>query len=159
MTEIMFLVASILTLMVSQPDMPVIDDEVRLAPPPVIEQISAQEIEVSSNGVELIALITLAEAEGECELGQRLVIDTVLNRLDSDRFPDTIHEVLYQKNQYESMTNGRVNRVVVSDEMRQLVKEELEHRTNSDVLFFRTNHYHKFGSPMFQVGNHYFSTL
>lgn len=47
--------------------------------------------------IELIALVTMAEAEGECEYGQRLVIDTILNRVDDPHFPDTVHEVVYQK--------------------------------------------------------------
>ena len=49
--------------------------------------------EMSREDVELIALVTMAEAEGECEEGKRLVIDTVLNRVDSDYFPDTGYEV------------------------------------------------------------------
>ena len=36
--------------------------------------------------IELIALVTMAEAEGECEEGKRLVIDTILNRVDSVYF-------------------------------------------------------------------------
>lgn len=39
--------------------------------------------EVSDADIELLALLTMAEAEGECEEGQRLVIDTVLNRVDN----------------------------------------------------------------------------
>ena len=35
--------------------------------------------ELPREDVELIALVTMAEAEGECEEGKRLVIDTVLN--------------------------------------------------------------------------------
>ena len=40
--------------------------------------------------IELVAQVTMAEAEGEPEEAQRLVIDTILNRVDSDRFPDTV---------------------------------------------------------------------
>lgn len=47
--------------------------------------------------IELLAILTMAEAEGESELGQRLVIDTVLNRVDDPHFPDTISEVVWQK--------------------------------------------------------------
>lgn len=42
--------------------------------------------EMSKEDVELIALVTMAEAEGECEEGKRLVIDTILNRVDSEHF-------------------------------------------------------------------------
>lgn len=108
--------------------------------------------------IELVALVTMAEAEGEPELGKRWVIDTVLNRLEDGYFGDTVHEVIYAKGQFTSMHNGRVDRCYVREDIVQLVKEELVSRTNEEVLYFRTNHYHNFGTPITQVGNHYFST-
>lgn len=112
---------------------------------------------ISVEDAELIALVTMAEAEGECEEGKRLVIDTILNRVDHDRFPDTIYEVIYQKNQFTSMWNGRINRCYVRDDILELVYQEVENRYNYDVIFFRTSHYSAYGSPLFKVGNHYFS--
>lgn len=64
---------------------------------------------VSDTDIELIALLTMAEAEGECEEGQRLVIDTVLNRVDNPHFPDNIYDVVYQKNQYCGTLSVRRN--------------------------------------------------
>lgn len=107
--------------------------------------------------VELIALLTMTEAEGEPEEGQRLVIDTVLNRVDSPYFPDTVYEVVYQKNQYSGIQGERVERCWVKEELCELVRDEAKERTNDEVVFFRTEHYHSFGVPMFQVGHHYFS--
>lgn len=107
--------------------------------------------------IELIALCVMAEAEGECEYGQRLVIDVILNRVDDPHFPDTIYDVIYQKNQFAGMYGDRITRCYVKDELVQLVREELENRTDYDVVFFRTGHYHSYGVPMFQVGAHYFS--
>ena len=114
--------------------------------------------EYSKEDIELLALVTMAEAEGESEEGKRLVIDTVLNRVDHGRFPDTISDVIYQKGQFSSMWNGRSNRCYVSDDIYKLVEEELESRTNTDVIFFHAGRYSDYGSPLFQVGNHYFSS-
>lgn len=91
---------------------------------------------MSREDVELIALVTMAEAEGECEEGKRLVIDTILNRVDSEHFPDTVYEVIYQPNQFSSMWNGRVDRCEVREDICDLVYEELESRRNYDVVFF-----------------------
>lgn len=113
--------------------------------------------EMSKEDVELIALVTMAEAEGECEEGKRLVIDTILNRVDSEHFPDTVYEVIYQPNQFSSMWNGRVDRCEVREDICGLVYEELESRTNYEVMFFTAGEYSAYGVPMFQVGNHYFS--
>ena len=113
---------------------------------------------MSEKDIELIALVTIAEAEGESEEGKRLVIDTILNRMDSEHFPDTVTGVVYQKNQFTSMWNGRVNKCQVTDDIYQLVKEEIEVRTNHETIFFTAGEYGNHGKPMFQVGNHYFSS-
>lgn len=108
--------------------------------------------------IDLIARLTLGEAEGEEELGQRLVIDTVLNRIDSDSFPDNVHDIVYQSGQFTSAHNGRFKRVTVTDEMRDLVREEWDSRTDADVLFFNTV-YIPDTEHLFKVGHHCFSTL
>lgn len=114
--------------------------------------------DISNYDIELIALVTMAEAEGECEDGKRLVIDTILNRVDSDSFPNTVHEVVYQPSQFSSMWNGRVDRCYIDDYICKLVIEELRNRKNYDVIFFTADRYGNYGTPMFQIGNHYFSS-
>lgn len=116
------------------------------------------EYRLSDSDIDLIALITMAEAEGECEEGQRLVIDVILNRLEFECFSDTVYEIVYRPKQFTSTVNGRVDRCYVKDSIRQLVIEELEFQTNYDIVYFRAGHY-GCGTPAFKVGNHYFSTL
>lgn len=115
-------------------------------------------IGLSTEEIELIALVTMAEAEGEPEEGKRLVIDTILNRVDFGEFPSTVTEVIYQPEQFSSMWNGRIDECYVMEEICQLVEEELKYRLNKEVMFFTAGGYGKFGVPMFQVGNHYFSS-
>lgn len=122
---------------------------------------TVEEYSLSQEEIELIALVTMAEAEGESEYGQRLVIDSILNRVDhpAKYIPDTVTEVIYQPHQFTSMWNGRVDRCYVKPELVELVKEELVSRTDYDVIFFRTSHYSEYGTPMFQEGAHFFSKL
>ena len=143
-------VETIEPVMVSTPEPKVIEE------PEIVE--TAEEELLTQEEIELIALVTMAEAEGEPEEGQRLVIDTILNRVDSELsyFPDTVHEVVYQKNAFSSMGDGRADRCYVMEELCQLVREELENRTNSDVLYFTAGGYGKYGTPAFNVANHYF---
>lgn len=110
--------------------------------------------------IELIALVTMAEAEGESEYGKRLVIDTILNRVDHEwsYWPDSVEGVIYQKGQFSSMWNGRVDRCYVMEEIVQLVREELENRTNYDVVYFMMGGYSSYGTPEFKEGVHYFSS-
>lgn len=56
------------------------------------------------------------------------------------------------------MWNGRVDRCYVMDNIVQLVKEELLNRTNYEVMFFTAGRYSNYGTPMFQVEHHYFSS-
>lgn len=126
----------------------------------VIEEQTAsiEEDEQRLNDIELIALVTMAEAEGESEYGKRLVIDAILNRIDHSAFPNTASGVIYQSGQFEAMWNGRVNRCYVRDDIVQLVKEEIESRSNYDVMFFVAGGYSAYGTPLLAEGNHYFSS-
>lgn len=117
------------------------------------------------NEVYLIALMTMTEAEGEPEDGKRMVIDTALNRVDHKAFPDTIYDVIYQPHQFSGMTGSRLEKCKrafekdreLKEYFCQLVREEMMERTNYDVVFFHAKKYIQYGTPMFSIGNHYFS--
>lgn len=113
--------------------------------------------DVSNEDIELLSLILVAEAENQPEYGQRLVVDTVLNRIDSDDFPNTVSEVIYQKYAFSSIWNGRINRCNVTDNHRGIVIDELTNRTNFEILYFTAGKYGKYGTPLFNVEDHYFS--
>lgn len=51
-------------------------------------------------------LAKIAMAEGESVEGKALVILVVLNRVWSDEFPDSIEEVIFQKNQFSPVAEG-----------------------------------------------------
>lgn len=127
----------------------------------VIEEPVEEEIwpyPISQEEIDLIALVTMAEAESETELGKRLVIDTILNRVDDPHFPDTVNDVIYYPNAFSVMWNGRIDRCCVMDEIVELVKEELLERTNYECVFFTAGGYSAYGVPMFQECCHYFSS-
>lgn len=109
--------------------------------------------------MELLALVCVAEAEGESELGKRLVIDSVLNRVDSPNFPNTIWDVVYQANppQYSCAWDGRLEKVEYNEYIASLVMDEFNNRTNSDVIYFKTEGYFNHGTPITHEGHHYFS--
>lgn len=64
----------------------------------------------------LLAKIAMAEAEGEDVEGKAFVILIVLNRVWTDEFPDTIHDVIYQKSQFSPIADGRFDRVEPNEE-------------------------------------------
>ncbi len=80
---------------------------------------------------EYTALLKLVEAEarGEDEDGKLLVANVVFNRVKSSRFPDTVWEVIYQKQsgvyQFSPVIGGRMDRMKVSEETRRAVERAL----------------------------------
>lgn len=101
-----------------------------------------------------IAKLVMAEANAESEYGQRLVIDTVLNRVDSDNFPDTVHDVIWQKDQFAAKASLKWD---APSDILKLVDEETKNRTNSEVVFFNAVGFTKYGTALFKEGGHYFS--
>ena len=58
----------------------------------------------------ILAKMAMAEAEGDDTEGKALVILVILNRLKAENFPDTISQIVSQKNAFTSYRNGRYNR-------------------------------------------------
>src|SRR5574344_197430 len=57
--------------------------------------------------IEMLTRVTDAEAGNQSEYGQRLVVDTILNRVDSERFAgDDILSIITAKNQFDCVTTG-----------------------------------------------------
>ena len=118
--------------------------------------------EIYYGELELVALLVQAEAGNQDELGKRYVADVVFNRVDSDDFPDNITEVIYQKNptQFAVTTNGELEKAssIITEDVFNIVLEEAEKRTNSEIIYFRTKKYHSNGHNAFKHQDHYFST-
>lgn len=68
---------------------------------------------LSSSDMDLFAKLVTAEAVGEPYVGQVAVAATILNRLKSSRYPNTIPEIVYQvvngRYQYSPVLDGRIN--------------------------------------------------
>ena len=59
-------------------------------------------IELTQEEIHLLAKVIWVESRGECESGQQAVAEVVLNRLVSDRFPDSLKDVIYAEGQFRS---------------------------------------------------------
>ena len=55
-----------------------------------------------------LSRVISAESRGEVLTGQIAVGNVVLNRLESDIFPDTLYGVIFQKDQFEPVENGTI---------------------------------------------------
>lgn len=78
----------------------------------------------------LLAKIAMAEAEGCNTQTKALIIMCVLNRVESNEFPDTIKEVIFQKNQFSPIDNGRWDRVEPNEDCYEAVRIVTEAKYN-----------------------------
>lgn len=109
-----------------------------------------------------LAKIAMAEAEGEDTEGKALVMLVVLNRVWSDEFPDSIQEVILQKNQFSPVASGRFDEVEPDEdcykalELMQIQKwDESKGATYFESESASTWHQENL-QFLFQHGRHYF---
>ena len=114
-----------------------------------------------NDDTKLLAALIYAEAGIEDWDGKVYVADSVLNRVNSSDpyWPDSIYDVIYQKGQYSCVNDGNLKKAFkeVTDECFEIAIQELNAITNTDIIYFRTGHYSKWGEPLFKHGRHYFS--
>lgn len=109
------------------------------------------------DSLKLLALCVEAEAGNQGLVGKKYVCDVILNRVDDADYPDNITDVILQQNQFSVVLDGRIWEVEPTEETFQAVREELESRTNYDVLFFSCEGYSQYGTDWKKIGDHYFS--
>lgn len=109
------------------------------------------EFELTQDEMELIARMVRAEAGNQDQVGKRLVVDVILNRVIDEKFPSTIGGVIYQSGQFTKPAG-----YYTEDDMEAVVLE-CERRIDTEILWFRAGSFHKFGTPAYQHADHYFS--
>lgn len=72
----------------------------------------------NSGDLDLLARLISAEARGEPYIGQVAVGAVVLNRIDHPSFPNTMAEVIYQKDAFTCINDGQFNEPVAESAYR-----------------------------------------
>ena len=113
-------------------------------------------------------LLRIVQAEaGGCDMkGKILVANVILNRVESDEFPDTITDVVYEKRQFSPVSNGSINRCKVEQETVEAVDRALAGEDYSEGALYFMNRRASSGSNvrwfdthldyLFQHGGHEF---
>lgn len=108
--------------------------------------------------LELLAICVQAEAGNQDLTGRRLVADVILNRVDSEIFPDTIEGVISQNNQFSTYTDGAMENVYEPDELtfKAVQMEVYGERLDKNILYFTAGEYNKYCKPLYKHDDHYF---
>ena len=141
------------------------DEEARIQEagmPLVMNVVESSKRKTSLSEEELLLLqkVVSAEARGESSETQYTVACVVLNRMESDIFPDSLTEVVTQSGQFSCVESGAIINVPITESVTAAVDMALDNNTlDSNILWFRSGHYHGFHNRAFQIGRMYFSQL
>lgn len=96
---------------------------------------------LDTQSYEVLCRIVQAEAGCEDMIGKILVANVVLNRVEDERFPDTVSEVVFQYSgdtaQFSPISSGSYYTVQVTDETREAVDRALAGEDYSEgALYF-----------------------
>ena len=127
-------------------------------------------IELNTNEYHVLLRIVQAEAGGEDITGKMLVANVIMNRVNHNRFPNTVTEVVYQTNangkaQFSPTVDGRMDSVTVTEETEEAVIRVLCGEDSSNgALYFRStrieNAWHDEAlKAVMTHGNHIFYTI
>lgn len=86
----------------------------------------------------LLEKLVECEAGAESMAGKIAVVNVVLNRVQSSDYPNSIYNVIYQKNQFEPIVTGVIYRKEASSDSKEAVKRAFmgEKAVGSDILSF-----------------------
>lgn len=87
---------------------------------------------------QLLERLVECEAGGETITGKIAVVNVVLNRIKSEKFPNSILGVIYQENQFEPVISGAIDNITSSEDSKEAVKRAFlgERIVDSDILYF-----------------------
>lgn len=142
-------------------EVPVVVEKQIVVDRPIIAQDSAerwQGIDITPEDIEILACLAWREARGEGLLGMRLVIEVVFNRVLSDKFPNTIYDVLYQPGQFAPDYGvPELDEITPTEAQYEAVRLAITDTPilEPDVVFFATTPL--YGEIFLHVGGHYFT--
>lgn len=113
---------------------------------------------ISDKDIELMERIVAAEARGESCEAQEGVATVILNRWQDGSFGETLTDVMNASGQFAAPYQGEI-----SISVHLAVKNAIVYYNTycqdlpTQILYFRSDHYHTFGTPYISMGNLYFS--
>lgn len=105
-------------------------------------------ISLTQDELNLLYKLVFCEVGNEPVEAQIAVTNVIINRFNSDNFPNTVTEIIYQENQFSPVSDGSLSKCEsVPDEVKESVRKALKGETtvNNDTLYFfatwvRTDH-------------------
>lgn len=114
-------------------------------------------IQLTEEEIELLAKILWVEARGESEDGQKAVVEVIFNRMVSEKFPDTLYDVLSQKKPVQFASWKLRDKAEPTEKEYDSIYAVLNGETSvvrEDTVYFATKKLTR--NLDVQIGGHYF---
>lgn len=121
-----------------------------------------QVINITNDELLLLSRLIAGEARGESYEGQLAVAAVVINRVKDDRFPDNIKDVIYQKNAFSVVQDGKINTNITESSLKAAQEALYGKDPTGDAIYFwnpkiATCNWIKTLDPYMRIGNHVFA--
>jgi len=118
------------------------------------EEDEEDAIALSDRDYQVLLKIVQAEAGGCDQKGRILVANVILNRVESDEFPDTVSGVVYERHQFSPVSDGSINRCRVTEETVEAVECALAGEDYSEGALYFMNRRTAAGKNVRWFDNH-----
>ena len=127
-----------------------------------LKQNKKEVINITNEDLLLLSKLVTGEARGESYEGQVAVAAVVINRVKDPRFPNSIKDVIYQKNAFSVVNDGSINMQPTESAYNAAVDALYgKDPTNKAVFFWNpdiaTCKWIKTLNPYLKIGNHVFA--
>lgn len=124
-----------------------------------IEKAESKVNEFNYEESQLLMHLAEAEAGNQGEDGMWLVMSVVMNRVNDPDWPDNITDVIYQKNQFSPVSDGRLNKVELSKEVHTALARIEKGEVAPEIIGFEvkdSNELEKYFRAVFGYRDHVF---
>lgn len=105
-------------------------DSIEIVPLPVVES------KYSEEDIAMIEAVVMHEVGYCSEESKIAVTHLILNRVESELFPNTVYEVLHQKGQFGAIHNYYDNELPVDEETSKTVRAAIESGSSHEAVFY-----------------------
>lgn len=127
-----------------------------------VKQQKREVINITNEELLLLSKLVTGEARGESYEGQVAVAAVVINRVKDPRFPNSIKDVIYQKNAFSVVKNGSIN-LQPTESAYSAAQDALYGKDPTDKAIYFWNpdiatcKWIKKLNPYLRIGNHVFA--
>jgi N-acetylmuramoyl-L-alanine amidase len=93
-------------------------------------------LKFTKKDVKIIYRIVEAECEGQSKEDKQHVTSIIINRLLSSKFGDTVKDIIFAKNQFSSIENGRYDNADIANSTIDAVDEVIEKGVTNEATYY-----------------------